>query len=136
MRGRIAGSEGKLAKVDSGYFGGDIRSAHLRESHVDGHLPVNQDGKRQVVVIARERNDKFYPGHSSGPNVRPVLGSKLQNRERLSTPTKSRFCRFSPSQVRLQSRSSIAFRIAPLATGRSGRPAQAPIFANDRMPRR
>jgi len=67
LRGRVIGGEGKVAEVDGGYFGGYVKPANHAENRVDRRLRRNQNGKRQVVVIVRERN-----GHS----VPAVFGSE------------------------------------------------------------
>ena len=41
--------------VDGAYFGGHIRPANYREDRIDRRLAKHQTGKRQVVVVARER---------------------------------------------------------------------------------
>jgi transposase-like protein len=48
-------------EVDGAYFGGHIRPANHTENRVDRRLAVHQTGKRQVVVIARERGGKVLP---------------------------------------------------------------------------
>lgn len=42
-------------EVDGAYFGGYIKPANRKEDRVDRRFAVNQNGKRQVVVVARER---------------------------------------------------------------------------------
>jgi hypothetical protein len=61
MKGRVVGGEGKVAEVDGGYFGGYVKPANLRENRVDRRLSRNQNGKRKVVVIVRERNGNSVP---------------------------------------------------------------------------
>jgi hypothetical protein len=61
MRSRVVGGEGKVAEVDGGYFGGYVKPANLRENRVDRRLSRNQNGKRKVVVIVRERNGNSVP---------------------------------------------------------------------------
>jgi transposase-like protein len=61
MRGRTIGGEGKVAEVDGGYFGGYVKPANLREDRKDRRLWKNQSGKRQCVVIVRERNGNSVP---------------------------------------------------------------------------
>ena len=61
MKGRIVGGEGKVAEVDGGYFGGYIKPTNFKENRVDRRLAKNQNGKRQVVVIIRERNGNSVP---------------------------------------------------------------------------
>ena len=46
--------EGEV-EVDGAYFGGHMRPANNRENRRDRRLSINQTGKRQVVVVGRER---------------------------------------------------------------------------------
>src|SRR3984885_15101259 len=61
LKGRVVGGEGKVAEVDGGYFGGYIKPSNLAENRVDRRLAKNQNGKRKVVVIVRERNGNSVP---------------------------------------------------------------------------
>src|SRR5437899_8422142 len=61
LRGRTIGGEGKVAEIDTGYFGGYVKPANLREHRLDRRLAVNQSGKRKAVVIIRERNGNSLP---------------------------------------------------------------------------
>ncbi|MGC1779066.1 MAG: IS1595 family transposase [Xanthobacteraceae bacterium] len=61
LKGRVIGGEGKVAEVDGGYFGGYIKPANHRENRRDRRLGRNQNGKRKVVVIVRERNGNSVP---------------------------------------------------------------------------
>lgn len=61
LKGRIVGGEGKTVEVDGGYFGGYVKPANLKENRRDRRLARNQSGKRQVVVIVRERNGNGVP---------------------------------------------------------------------------
>jgi transposase-like protein len=61
MRGRVVGGEGKTAEVDGGYFGGYVKPTNRVENRRDRRLAINQSGKRQVVVIIRERNGNSVP---------------------------------------------------------------------------
>ena len=61
LKGRIVGGEGKVAEVDGGYFGGYIKPANHRENRRDRRLARNQNGKRKVVVIVRERGGNSVP---------------------------------------------------------------------------
>lgn len=45
-------------EVDGGYFGGYIKPSNYKENRRDRCLAVNQNGKRRVVVVARERGGK------------------------------------------------------------------------------
>lgn len=59
--GTAIGGEGKVAEIDGGYFGGYVKPANLRENRKDRRKRFNQSGKRQVVVIVRERQGKTLP---------------------------------------------------------------------------
>jgi hypothetical protein len=61
LRGRTIGGEGKVAEIDTGYFGGYVKPANLRENRVDRRFLSNQSGKRKAVVIIRERNGNSLP---------------------------------------------------------------------------
>lgn len=61
MRGRVLGGEGKTAEVDGGYFGGYVKPSNRIENRRDRRLAENQSGKRQVVVIIRERGGDSLP---------------------------------------------------------------------------
>jgi transposase-like protein len=61
MRGRVVGGEGKEAEVDGGYFGGYVKPANLKEDRIDRRFARNQNGKRKVVVIVRERGGQSVP---------------------------------------------------------------------------
>ncbi len=61
LKGRVIGGEGKVAEVDSGYFGGDVRPANLRQHRVDRRLFENQSGKRKAVIVIRERDGSTLP---------------------------------------------------------------------------
>jgi ISXO2-like transposase domain len=53
MKGRKLGGEGKVAKIDGGYFGGYVKPANFRENRVDRRLGRHQSGKRKAVVNGR-----------------------------------------------------------------------------------
>ena len=61
MKSRSLGGEGKTAEVDGGYFGGYVKPSNHKENRRDRRLAVNQNGKRKVVVIIRERGGKSLP---------------------------------------------------------------------------
>ena len=58
MKGAHVGGEGKIAEIDGAYFGGYVKPANYAENRRDRRLAINQNGKRRVVVIARERNGR------------------------------------------------------------------------------
>ena len=61
LKGRVVGGEGKVAEVDGGYFGGYVKPANLKEDRIDRRFVRNQNGKRKVVVIIRERGGNSVP---------------------------------------------------------------------------
>src|SRR5229473_6889651 len=62
VRGINIGGEGRKAEIDGGYFGGYVKPANLRENRRDRRLRQNQSGKRQCVVVIRERDGVTLPG--------------------------------------------------------------------------
>ena len=58
-KNRMIGGKGKTAEVDGGYFGGYQKPANLRENRIDRRRV--QSGKRQCVVIIRERGGNSVP---------------------------------------------------------------------------
>ena len=61
LRGLTVGGEGKEVSIDGGYFGGYVKPANRREDRKDRRLWQNKSGKRQCVVIVRERNGASLP---------------------------------------------------------------------------
>ncbi len=61
MRGRVIGGPGKMAEIDGAYFGGYQKPANFKENRRDRRLTRNQNGKRKVVVIVREREGNTLP---------------------------------------------------------------------------
>ncbi|MGH6877815.1 MAG: IS1595 family transposase [Rhizomicrobium sp.] len=61
LKGRVVGGKGKTAEIGGGYFGGYVKPANRVENRRDRRLAVNQSGKRQCVVIVRERDGKSVP---------------------------------------------------------------------------
>ena len=55
--GEVAGS----VEVDGAYFGGYIKPANRREDQIDRRRRVYQTGKREVVVVMREREGRTLP---------------------------------------------------------------------------
>ena len=47
--------------VDGAYFGGYVKPSNYKENRRDRRFAVNQNGKRRVVVIAREYGGKTLP---------------------------------------------------------------------------
>jgi transposase-like protein len=61
LKGRVVGGEGKVAEVDSGYFGGYVKPANLKPDRADRRFIENQSGKRKAVIIIRERDGSSLP---------------------------------------------------------------------------
>jgi transposase-like protein len=61
FKGRKLGGAGKVAEVDGAYFGGYVKPANLAEHRKDRRKLANQSGKRQSVIIVRERNGNSLP---------------------------------------------------------------------------
>lgn len=58
---QLARDEGALqgnVELDGAYFGGHVRPENRKEDRKDRRLAENQTGKRQVVVVARERDGR------------------------------------------------------------------------------
>ena len=53
--------EGETVEVDGAYFGGHVKPANFKENRRDRRKAENQTGKRQVVVVARERGGNTLP---------------------------------------------------------------------------
>jgi transposase-like protein len=61
LKGRVIGGEGKVAELDSGYFGGYVKPANLKNHRVDRRFYEHQSGKRKAVIVIRERNGNTLP---------------------------------------------------------------------------
>jgi hypothetical protein len=61
FRGRKLGGDGKVAETDGAYFGGYVKPGNFKENRRDRRLARNQSGKRQSVVVIRERNGNSLP---------------------------------------------------------------------------
>jgi transposase-like protein len=57
MQGQLAGE----VEVDGAYFGGHVRPENEKADRKDRRLVEEQTGKRQVVVVARERGGRTMP---------------------------------------------------------------------------
>ena len=62
ITGLRLGGPGKVVEIDGGYFGGYIKPANHKANRVDRRLARNQNGKRQCVVVIRQRDGKVLPG--------------------------------------------------------------------------
>jgi ISXO2-like transposase domain len=61
LKGVQVGDEGKTVETDGGYFGGYIKPANHKENRRDRRLAKNQNGKRRVVVVVRQRDGRTLP---------------------------------------------------------------------------
>jgi transposase-like protein len=61
LKGRVLGGEGKEVAIDGGYFGGYVKPANLKGDRKDRRMFENKSGKRQCVVIVRERDGGSLP---------------------------------------------------------------------------
>ena len=61
LRGMSVGGEGKIVEVDGLYAGGYIKPANHKGNRRDRRLAKNQNGKRRVVVVVRERGGRTLP---------------------------------------------------------------------------
>ena len=61
IKGMRLGGEGKSASIDGAYFGGYVKPANHKENRRDRRYARNQSGKRQVVVVIRERDGRTLP---------------------------------------------------------------------------
>ena len=79
-----------MRRSDGGYFGGYVKPANFRENRRDRRLFKNQNGKRQVVVIVRERDGNSVPAvfQSESPCARfhQVAASPRARRSTLTKP--------------------------------------------------
>jgi hypothetical protein len=55
------GRDGKWAEIDGGYSGGSLMCADVKAHRRDRRLARNRRGKRNVVVIVRERGGNSVP---------------------------------------------------------------------------
>ena len=66
------GGDGKVVEIDGLYAGGYVKPANRREDRKDRRLFENRSGKRQVVVVARERGGRtlaeVFPSEAAGLN--------------------------------------------------------------------
>ncbi|WP_186417589.1 IS1595 family transposase [Bosea sp. CS1GBMeth4] len=70
---------GGTVEVDGGYFGGHVRPANYKENRRDRRLAKNQNGKRRVVVVMRERGGRTLPFvfKSEGASL-STIGQRVQ----------------------------------------------------------
>jgi transposase-like protein len=61
MKALHLGGEGRVAEVDGAYFGGHVRPENLAADRADRRLAANQSGRRQAVVVIRERDGRTLP---------------------------------------------------------------------------
>lgn len=81
--GRVIGGEGKTAEVDGGY----VKPANRKEDRLDRRFTCNQNGKRKVVVIVRERDGNSVPAVFNSESQAASF-IRARPRPRPFTPTK------------------------------------------------
>lgn len=115
LKGMKLGGEGETVEVDGGYFGDYIKPANHKENRKDRRLAKNQNGKRQVVVVMRERGGSIVhavfqtegaSAHwiasrvSKGPRswrTKPRLGTRRKPATRWTELTTPRFTAWTAS---------------------------------------
>jgi transposase-like protein len=60
-------------EIDGAYFGGYIKPANYKERRMDRRLARNQNGKRECVVVMRERNGRALSFVSSEHGAVPLV---------------------------------------------------------------
>jgi len=66
LKGLHPSGPGKIVETDGGYFGGYVKPANYKEDRRDRRLARNQNGKRQLVVVIREREGRTLPAVFNG----------------------------------------------------------------------
>jgi transposase-like protein len=61
IKGATVGGAGAAVEIDGMYVGGYVKPANHKENRRDRRLTKNQNGKRRVVVVIRERNGRTIP---------------------------------------------------------------------------
>jgi transposase-like protein len=61
LKGLHVGGPGKVVEIDGMYTGGYVKPANVRENRKDRRLTENRSGKREVVVVMRERDGRTLP---------------------------------------------------------------------------
>ena len=61
LKGKHVGGDGETVEIDGAYFGGYVKPSNLKENRRDRRLAKNQNGKRRVVVVIRERGGSTVP---------------------------------------------------------------------------
>src|ERR1700730_8761835 len=84
LKGAKLGGDGKVAEVDSGYFGGYVKPANHVENRRDRRLARNQTGKRKAVVIIAQLPlaSGRVPHRRAGAFIHPFAHRQRHNRQR------------------------------------------------------
>jgi ISXO2-like transposase domain len=61
MKGLRLGGEGKKVEIDGAYLGGYVKAANHRANHRARRLLRNHTGKRQCIIVMRERDGQTLP---------------------------------------------------------------------------
>jgi len=68
-----------VVEVDGAYFGGYVKPANRRKERVDRRLAMHRTGRRQVVVVIRERGGRTFPFVTSSEAAGvPVIARSLE----------------------------------------------------------
>ncbi len=96
VKGMQLGGEGEAVEIDGGYFGGYLKPATTKENRRDRRVARNQTGKRQVVVVMRERGGSTLPAVFKSESAalgfiaaRVAKGTDLIAVNRLERPARS-----------------------------------------------
>lgn len=65
-------------EIDGGYFGGYVKPSNHVENRRDRRLIANQNGKRQCVVVMRERKGRTMAFVSSEHDAVPVIAATVE----------------------------------------------------------
>ena len=91
LKGMTVGGPDRTVETDGAYFGGYVKPANHKENRRDRRLSRNQNGKRRVVVVVREREGRTLPAvfKSEGAALgwiasRVIKGSRLMADEAAS----------------------------------------------------
>ena len=103
IREALAGEQGETVSgtvsVDGAYFDGYVKPSNYKENRRDRRLAKNQNGKRKVAVVAREKG---------GRTVTKVFNSEAAGVAEIASVIEL-VQPFTPTKPRIGTRSTIAF---------------------------
>jgi transposase-like protein len=66
-------------EIDGAYFGGYVKPSNYKENRRDRRLAINQNGKRRVVIVMRERDGRALPFVTkSEPQAVPMIAARVE----------------------------------------------------------